>query len=61
MTTSKDILSESGLPADLIAKMKKVESTVAERCYKHPESPTGFIGRGISCEHRPGHTVVVAK
>ena len=52
-------LDQSGLPADLIAKMKRSVSVTAERCYLHPESPTGYVGRGKWCQHRPGHTVTM--
>lgn len=51
------ILRESGLPAEIIAKMERTVSVTSERCYRHPESPTGYVGRGKWCEHRAGHTV----
>lgn len=53
MTSKTDqILDKSGLPADLIEKMKASTVATAERCYLHPESPTGYVGRGKWCEHR---------
>ena len=54
------ILRQSGLPADLIAKMESTRTIISERCGLHPESPTGYVGRGKSCEHRPGHVIVRA-
>jgi hypothetical protein len=61
MTQSQDILRQSGLPAELIAKMQRTVSVISERCDRHPESPTGYVGRGKSCEHRPGHVVVISR
>lgn len=54
---TKQILRQSGLPTELIAKMERTVSVTSERCYLHPESPTGYVGRGKWCEHRAGRTV----
>lgn len=47
-----EVLDQSGLSADLIAKMKAATAVSEIRCYQHPESPTGYIGRGHWCEHK---------
>ena len=57
-TDSLTVLRQAGLPAELVAKMERTRSIVSERCNLHPESPTGYVGRGRSCEHRPGHVVI---
>ena len=61
MNETTKVLRASGLPADLINKMERTVSVISERCDLHPESPTGFVGRGKSCEHRPGHVIVITK
>jgi hypothetical protein len=47
------ILGESGLPPELIATMRANRRTASPRCYEHPESPTGYVGSGKPCVHRP--------
>jgi hypothetical protein len=52
----RSVLRASGLPAALIARMEATTSSMAGRCYQHPESPTGYVGAGRWCQHRQGHT-----
>lgn len=56
-----DILRQAGLPAQLVATIAATESVQAERCYLHPESPTGYVGKGRTCQHRPGVTFTQAE
>lgn len=53
-----DVMRQAGLPAALMATIEATSSAQAERCYLHPESPTGYVGKGRTCQHRAGHVVV---
>jgi hypothetical protein len=37
---------------ELVAKMERSAAITGERCYLHPESPTGYVGKGRWCEHK---------
>ena len=52
MTTTETVLRNSDLPTDLIERMSEAAKISGERCYQHPESPTGYVGKGRWCEHK---------
>jgi len=40
------------LGESLVAKLERSASITNERCYQHPESPTGYVGSGRWCQHK---------